>query len=226
MLGDDLDARLDAVSDVAWESGLRVLQGHRLGTTDELHVGELLRLMAPPMGAVVADLGCGFGEVARLMRMARPDLAFVLVNRNAKQLARVSYDVGLSTVLADVHDLPLGDGFCDGAMLLYALCHLDAPRALAEAARIVRPGGFLFVFDYERLGGDDALMSRVLCARAHSNRTMQAWAREAGWRWAGQHSPSGDDATFRALFSDGAEYDAIFNHLRPVVWRFTRRGLS
>jgi SAM-dependent methyltransferase len=45
-------------------------------------------------------------------------------------------------IQADAVALPLADGAADAAILAYVLFHVsDPPRALAEAARVLRPGG-------------------------------------------------------------------------------------
>lgn len=215
-----LDAALDAASDPAWDAGLRVLQGNRLGATDEAHVAELVGLMQPPEGALIADLGCGFGEVARIAHRLWPDLEFVLVNRSARQMERAP--LRFRRVIADAQALPLADAAVDGAMLLYSLCHMDPAAALAEAARITRPGGFLFVFDFERLAGDNAAAERVLMSRFHPRADLRATAEAVGWRTDRMFDPGGDDAVFRSLFPDAGAYEAIFRDLRPLAWRAVR----
>lgn len=219
-----LDAALDAVSDPAWDAGLRLLQGRRLGATDEVHVAELMGMMRPPEGASIADLGCGFGEVARIAHRLWPDLEFVLVNRSARQMERAPSR--FRRIIADAQALPLADASVDGAMLLYSLCHMDPAAALAEAARITRPGGFLFVFDFERLAGGNDAAERVLMSRFHTRAELRATAEAAGWRterpegW--MFDPGGDDALFRSLFPDASAYEAIFRDLRPLAWRAVR----
>ncbi|RAI55921.1 class I SAM-dependent methyltransferase [Roseicella frigidaeris] len=217
-----LDALLDQVSDGVWEEGLRVLQGTKLAPTEAEHVSILLRLMAPPLGSVILDAGCGFGEVARLMRAERPDLAFVLLNRNGTQLRRAPRGSGFTSIQADMGAVPLADGSVGGAMFLYALCHVDPLAALSEAARVVRPGGFCFIFDFVRTGGDNALMERHLHARAHSAGDFMAACEAAGWHDVRAAPAPGDDGTFRALFADQALFDAIFAEVRPVLWRLTK----
>ncbi|MBA3950139.1 MAG: methyltransferase domain-containing protein, partial [Acidobacteria bacterium] len=66
-----------------------------------------------------------------------------------------------------LEQLPLGDASVDVAVLSQALHHAEDPaRALAEAARVLRPGGRLLMLDL----------------RQHD----QAWVREAlGDRWLG-----------------------------------------
>jgi ubiquinone/menaquinone biosynthesis C-methylase UbiE len=48
----------------------------------------------------------------------------------------------------DFHHLPQADASIDAALCIESMCHaLDLPRALAEAARVLRPGGELTLFD-------------------------------------------------------------------------------
>jgi ArsR family transcriptional regulator len=213
---------LAEVSRLGLVAGLKVLQGYRLADTDEAHVGVLLDYMAPEPWTTWVDVGCGFGEVARLMRARCPDLGFVLVNNSYYQLARVPQD--FLWLHADMSDLPIETATMDGCMFLYSLCHADdIGLALGEAARVTRPGGGLFVYDYERLGGDNHLMRKRLYAQALSRGALQGMATAAGWAVEMWHNPSGSDAVWRRLFADAAAYEAIFADLRPVLWRAIRR---
>lgn len=211
---------LDLATEAALAAGVRVLQGYRLADTDEGHVSKLLGYMAPAPDAVVADIGCGFGEVARLMHAERPDLGFVLVNNNALQLSHCPPEFG--RVQADMHALPLADASVDVVMLLYALCHADPMPLLREAARITRFGGDLFVYDYARVRGDNRLFEARLNARAEP---MDAWidmGARTGWRLLMCEAPDGSDALFRRLYANDAEYDLVFGDLVPVVWKMRR----
>ena len=213
------DALNAATAEVA-RHGIKVLQGYRLAPTDEAHVSALLRYMAPDADATIVDIGCGFGEVARLMAIERPDLDFILVNSNALQLSFAP--TCFHHVLADMHDMPLRDGCADGVMFLYSLCHADFHAALAEAARVTRPGGMLFVFDYDRLRGDNYRMTTRLCARAIPYAEMAQIAMDTGWRPVMRDYPDGDDALFRGLFESAVEYARIFDDLVPIVWKARR----
>jgi SAM-dependent methyltransferase len=214
---------LNAASQMMLDRGERILQGVRFADTDEGHVAKLLEFMDPPIGARIADMGCGFGEVARLMRAQRPDLSFVMVNDNEFQLSHAPNRLGMQPVLADMMHTGLPDESFDVVMFLYSLCHVDLDAALAEARRLVRPGAVLFVFDYVRTGGDDALAERHLGASFHDIGDLLEAMEYIGW---GQHCirlPDGDDAVFRVAFSDQKLYREIFMDLEPMLWRAVAR---
>jgi len=106
-----------------------------------------------PAEWVVADLGCGTGQVtAALAPHVRRVLA---VDQSAAMLkAARKRTAGLDNVelkQGSLEALPLDAGACDGALLLLALTYVEDPAAvLAEAARILRPGGRLVVADLLR----------------------------------------------------------------------------
>lgn len=222
-----LNDQLEAVSPAAHAAGFHVLQGHRFAPTDAGHVAVLLGFMAPAHGDVILDAGSGFGEVARLMREARPDLSFILLNRCSAQMRHAPGGDGFRSVISDMHALPLAGVSVDGVMFTWALCHSDHPVALAEAARVVKPGGWLFLYELERVTGDNALFEQHLCARAYRHAEMLAMCEAAGWVAEFYLAPATDDATMRSLFAhDPALHDAIMGELRPVVWKLTQKDTA
>lgn len=57
----------------------------------------------------------------------------------------------VEVVDATAEALPVADGACDAAVFSLVMCSLpDVPRALAEALRVLRPGGELRFFEHER----------------------------------------------------------------------------
>jgi demethylmenaquinone methyltransferase / 2-methoxy-6-polyprenyl-1,4-benzoquinol methylase len=106
-------------------------------------------------GARVLDLACGTGDLSRLG--ARCGYRMVGADLSAGMLA--ANDRAAPVVEADGRHLPFGDGAFDGLVCGYALRNFsDLAGTLAEAARVVRPGGRLAVLEV------DAPASRVLRA--------------------------------------------------------------
>jgi demethylmenaquinone methyltransferase / 2-methoxy-6-polyprenyl-1,4-benzoquinol methylase len=89
-------------------------------------------------GARVVDLGCGTGDLCRVL--GRAGLRAVGVDMAAGMLARAHTSAPL--VRADALQLPLGDASVDGAISGFALRNVvDIAACFREAARVIRPGG-------------------------------------------------------------------------------------
>ncbi len=211
---------LDVATDAILDTGVRVLQGARMAPTEAGHVGKLLQFFRPGPGSHIVDLGCGVGEVANLMSEIDPSLGFTLVNNHRYQLGLCPTQ--FRSLLCDMHEIPVDDGTFDAGMFCYSLCHADIRRALAEAARVIRRGGPLLVYDYERMGGDDDLFSRLLYSTALSRQRMAATAGGCGWEIEEWIHPIVDDQLFRQAFKNDALYNQIFDDLRVCLWRARR----
>lgn len=115
---------------------------------DEL---ELIRRLVPLAGARVIDIGCGDAALSR--RLLAPGMAASVaaleVDRaqHAKNLAAPPV-AGLSFHLAPADALPFADASFEVALMLKSLHHVPVARldaALAEVARVLAPGGLLYV---------------------------------------------------------------------------------
>jgi ArsR family transcriptional regulator len=116
-----------------------------------------------PEAWTVADLGCGTGALtAELAGRVRRVIA---VDRSAAMLrAARKRTAGLANVElheADLAALPVESGRCDAAIMALVLAYLlDPAPAMAEAARILRPGGRLALVDAAR-HLDESLRRRI-----------------------------------------------------------------
>lgn len=109
----------------------------------------LLRLM-PPL--VVADLGAGEGSSALLL--AQRAVRVIAVDSSAKMIEvgrEQALRHGVKNIdyrLGDMEEIPIGDSEVDLVFFSQSLHHaLHPQRAIAEAARILRPGGRIVILD-------------------------------------------------------------------------------
>lgn len=101
------------------------------------------RLVPPagPAGGVLVDLGCGAGLFAEHAAARGYVHVGIDLSKTALPQAR---DHGVLAVRADVLRLPIRDGAADVVAAGEILEHVsDLPAAVAEACRVLRPGGTL-----------------------------------------------------------------------------------
>lgn len=96
---------------------------------------------APRPGALLVDLGCGAGLLAP--HAARLGYRHVGVDLVPVSL-RIAAEHGVRAVRGDVQRLPIADGVADAVSAGEILEHVpDLAAAVAEACRVLRPGGTL-----------------------------------------------------------------------------------
>ena len=114
-------------------------------------------------GGNVVDLGAGSGRATLMVLLSRPDTTVTGLDRytgyygiddNSPDRLRANARIAgvedrLRVEVGDMRELPFKDGEFDGALSVAAMDHLQPqrhPAALAETARVLKPGGeFLFV---------------------------------------------------------------------------------
>jgi ArsR family transcriptional regulator len=115
---------------------------------DRVHLTALAALAEPAW--VVGDLGCGTGQLSTLVapfvaRVVAVDSSPSMLQAARKRL-RDHRNVDLRR--GDLEALPIDDGLLDAATLMLVLHHVADPgRALAEVARVLKPGGRLLIVD-------------------------------------------------------------------------------
>jgi demethylmenaquinone methyltransferase/2-methoxy-6-polyprenyl-1,4-benzoquinol methylase len=99
-----------------------------------------------PPGSLLLDVACGTGDLSRLaqrrgFRVIGADLSAGMLGANRS---------GAPLLQADCSRLPFPDGAFDGLVCGYALRNFsDLAGALAETARVLRPGGRLAILEVD-----------------------------------------------------------------------------
>lgn len=97
------------------------------------------------------DLACGTGRYARILkdRCARPVAG---IDLSPEMLAQTDKGIG-QFALADLAQLPITNNSYDFIICGLAIGHVEnLPLAIAEAARVLKPGGTFLYSDFHPLG--------------------------------------------------------------------------
>jgi ubiquinone/menaquinone biosynthesis C-methylase UbiE len=129
---------------------------------------------APAPGQRILDLGCGTGTLAIWIKRLFPSVEITGIDPDPKALTRaarkaaragaaIRFDHGFGDVL------PYPDASFDrvfSSMMLHHVPRGDKPRLLAEARRVLKPGGRLEIVDFA--GGTRSLLAHVIHGRQAS----------------------------------------------------------
>jgi SAM-dependent methyltransferase len=141
----------DDISDVASEgfgAGAEAYEQGRPSYAEDLVAWLVERLGIGP-GRVVVDLAAGTGKLTRLLARTGAELiAIEPVDAMREQLVRACS--GVEAVSGTAEQIPLPDGSADALTVAQAFHWFDAAEALAEIARVLRPGGMLGIAFNER----------------------------------------------------------------------------
>jgi ArsR family transcriptional regulator len=158
-----------------WESVRRELYGS----------GYAAAALAQLIGAnwVVADLGCGNGEIAAML--AERARLVVGVDQSQEMLRQAGVRAtGLDNVdlrFGELESLPIEDGTCDAALVLLSLSYVERPeRAVAELPRILRPGGRAIIVDLLRHDREDFQYETGQLHMGFDVDELTGWLQQAG----------------------------------------------
>jgi SAM-dependent methyltransferase len=122
-----------------------------LRTTDEAPVRTVGQFL-PDRPVTGLDIGCGTGRYSRLLRGVLPDGSLLAASDvSASMLAQLKagnhgHAPGVVPLRAAAEQLPLQAASLDLVTAFNCVHHFDLGRFLAAAARVLRPGGQLFIY--------------------------------------------------------------------------------
>jgi SAM-dependent methyltransferase len=110
----------------------------------------LLAELVPLAGQDIIELGCGAAALARALLERHPHSRVTGLEVDARQHAKnlAAPQAGLRFVAGGAEAIPFPDGCFDLALMLKSLHHVPLPlqaQAVGEVARVLRPGGHLYV---------------------------------------------------------------------------------
>lgn len=146
-------------------------------------IGHFLLYLTPHID--IADLGAGEGAISLLL--ARRAHYVFCIDRSQKmvdvgtRLARENGVGNLEYKLGDIEKVPLPDACVDLSLLSQSLHHAAHPqRAVAEAARILRPGGLLVILDLKEHDFEKARDMYADLWLGFSENDLYSWLRTCG----------------------------------------------
>ncbi len=147
-----ISGRLPAAT--PWDGRVEAWEGVASSPVFERLATRALDRAAIEPGERVVDLGAGTGLLT--LAAARTALEVIAVDYSQPMLDRITAHAvaagldGIGYVHADLREVGISDGVADVVVSSYAFHHLDdggKELALAEARRILRPGGRLVILD-------------------------------------------------------------------------------
>jgi SAM-dependent methyltransferase len=134
---------------------------------------------------VVGDLGCGTGVVSGWLSSFCERIIAVDASKEMLAAARENL-AGLKRIQlrhGSLEKLPIEDNELDVALMMLVLHHLPEPKGvLAEAARVLKPGGRLLILDMMPHDREDYRQTMGHVWLGFSEKQMAQWLHAAGFK--------------------------------------------
>ena len=189
---DEDSARLDAVRADRAEAAQRYFeaQAEVWDSIRSLHVAEteVEEAIGRALGAAaihtLVDIGTGTGRMIELFGPRAGQAIGIDRSSEMLRLARVKLEnAGVRSSLrqGDMYALPLSDGIADCVIIHQVLHYAHAPAdAIAEAARVLGPGGMLLVVDFAAHGREELRVQDSHLRLGFADEVMSGWFAAAG----------------------------------------------
>jgi len=184
-------ARLEAVRADRAEAASRYFaaQAEVWDSIRSLHVAEceveqaIERALERELGRLV-DIGTGTGRMIELFGPRSAQAIGIDRSSEMLRLARVKLEAaGIASSLrqGDMYALPLGDGSADSVIIHQVLHYAHSPAAaIAEAARVLSPGGTLLIVDFAAHEREELRASDAHIRLGFDDEVMTGWFAAAG----------------------------------------------
>ncbi len=122
-----------------------------LRTTDEAPVRTIGQFL-PDRAVTGLDIGCGTGRYTRLLRRLLPEGSQLIASDVSPAMlaqltaAQRGHALGVAPLRAAAEQLPLRAASLDLVTAFNCVHHFDLARFLAAVARVLKPGGRLFIY--------------------------------------------------------------------------------
>jgi ubiquinone/menaquinone biosynthesis C-methylase UbiE len=140
--------------DATWERAFAAIYDRGLKATEEAGLRQMRRKTLAAASGRTLDIGAGTGVNAGLFPPAVSELVLVEPDPHMLKQLRVKLEgsgEGAAAIQARAEGLPFADGSVDTVVFTLVLCTVPDPvAALAEAARVLRPGGRLLFVEHVR----------------------------------------------------------------------------
>jgi ubiquinone/menaquinone biosynthesis C-methylase UbiE len=186
-------ARLEAVRADRAEAARRYFEAHAAtwDSVRSLHVADseveraISDLLADrPLGALL-DIGTGTGRMLELFASQADSAIGIDRSSEMLRLARVKLEAagveGASLRQGDMYALPLSERSADSIILHQVLHYAQQPgAAIAEAARVLRPGGLLLVIDFAQHDREELREKDAHLRLGFADDAIRGWFSAAG----------------------------------------------
>jgi ubiquinone/menaquinone biosynthesis C-methylase UbiE len=186
-------ARLDSIRADRAEAARRYFEAHAatwesirsLHIADEAIEQAIASMLADrPLGALL-DIGTGTGRMLELFAAKAESAVGIDRSSEMLRLARVKLDEagisGASLRQGDMYALPLTDRSADSIILHQVLHYAQQPgAAIAEAARVLAPGGRLLVIDFAQHDRAELKEQDAHLRLGFADDAMRGWFSAAG----------------------------------------------
>jgi ArsR family transcriptional regulator len=184
--------RLDAVRADRAEAAQRYFAAHAevWDSIRSLHVSEseveraIERALDRRKLGTLVDIGTGTGRMIELFGPRAEEAIGIDRSSEMLRLARVKLELaGVRSSLrqGDMYALPLADGTADCVIIHQVLHYAHAPAdAIAEAARVLAPGGTMLVIDFASHEREELRSRDAHLRLGFADEVMKGWFNSAG----------------------------------------------